>query len=60
LTKIRAKRTNILEKGGTESSLEKDLPDTIVIKDNVTLPVSFEVLGVVTSLYTISVSAVHP
>jgi RecB family endonuclease NucS len=60
LTRIRAKRTGILEEGGNEISMEKEIPNTIVVKERVTSPIYLEVHGIVTSLYTISVSAIHP
>jgi hypothetical protein len=39
LTKIRAKRDNIQEEGGREIPMEKEMPDTVVVKDNVTAPI---------------------
>jgi hypothetical protein len=45
--------------GGTNIPIHKDLPDTIVVKDKVTEPIYIEITGQVTSLYTISVSALH-
>lgn len=59
LTKVRAKRDNILQTGGNEITLDPNMPDTIVVRDDVTKPIYIEVSGVVTSLYTISVTAVH-
>jgi hypothetical protein len=40
--------------------MEKDLPNTIVIKDRITDPVYLEIEGLVSSLYTISATAIHP
>jgi hypothetical protein len=43
--------------------MDPDSPNTIVITDDITKPIYIQVLGIVTSIYTVSVSTLdeaHP